>query len=201
MTVMHDGDHLTAEIRRSSLGIMTLGNDPIEELAAGAELHDEVDRVAVLVGALELDDVAVTGQMMHDLHLAPDVLHVIVVDELPSGDGFAGELLLGLFVSHEVGDAELTAAELAAEGVGGPDVLHGLPEDPAGAGGGGGWRCLWFGRGGSGRGGIWREHLNEAVGGAVGPGIGMGFAGGAAAAAHFESVKEGSWDRERPKDW
>lgn len=158
--------------------------------------------MAVLVRALELDDVAMTGQMMHDLHLAPDVLHVIVVDELPSGDGFAGELLLGLFVSHEVGDAELTASELAAEGVGGPDVLHGLPEDPADAGGGGGWRCLWFGRGGAGRGGIWREDLNEAVGGAVGPGMGMGFASGAAAAAHFESVNGGpTTDLRTGKDW
>lgn len=192
MTVMHDGDDLTAEIRRSSLGVMAFSDDPIEELAAGAELHDEVDGVLILVSSLELDDVAMAGEVVHDLDLTADVFDVVVVDELAGGDGFAGELLLVVLVGDEVGDAELAAAELAAKGVGGADVFHGAAEDAAdgrrgGSSGGCGWVGLGFGWGG----GIGREDPNAAVRGAVlarircGGVLGGGQGAAAAVVAHF----------------
>jgi len=40
--VHHRGD-LAAEVGGGALGVMALGDDPVEELAAGAELHDEID--------------------------------------------------------------------------------------------------------------------------------------------------------------
>jgi len=125
---------LAAEVGGGALGVVALGNDPVEELAAAAELHDEVNGVAVLVSALELHDVAVAGEVVHDLHLSPDILQVVAVDEFGRGDGFARELLFGVFVGHKVCHAELAAAQFAAEGVGGADVLHGPAQDPANGG-------------------------------------------------------------------
>lgn len=86
VAIVHDGDDLAADYGGGALGVVTAGDDPIKELAAGAELHDEVDGVAVLEGALELDNVAVASEVMHDLDLPPDVFDVIAVDELASGD-------------------------------------------------------------------------------------------------------------------
>jgi len=75
--------------------------------------------------------------VVHDLHLPAHVLDVVAVDELPRGDGLAGEALAGLPVRDEVGDPELAPAELAPEGVGRADVLHGAAQHPPHPGGGG----------------------------------------------------------------
>lgn len=107
---MHDRHDLPAESRGGALRVMAFGDDPVEELAASAELHDEIDGVAVLVGAFELDNVSVSSEVVHDLDLATNVLDVVAVDELAGGDGLAGELLAGLLVGDEVGNAELAAA-------------------------------------------------------------------------------------------
>lgn len=87
--------------------------------------------MAVLVGAAELDDVAVTREVVHDLHLPLHILDVIAVDELPRGDGLAGEALARSLVRDEVGDPELSPAELAAEGVGRAHVLHRASQNAA----------------------------------------------------------------------
>lgn len=83
---MHHRHDLAAGIGGGALGVVALGDNPVKELAAGAEFHDEIDGVAVLVGALELHDVAVAGEVVHDLDLAPDVVDVIAVHELARGD-------------------------------------------------------------------------------------------------------------------
>jgi hypothetical protein len=124
VTAVHDGDDLAAEHSGGALSVVSLGEDAFEDIPALAELHDEVDRVAVLVGAPELDDVAVSREVVHDLHLPADVFDVVAVDELPGGDGLAGEALPRLAVRDEVGDPELAPPELAAEGVSGAHVLH-----------------------------------------------------------------------------
>lgn len=95
---------------RSALGVVSAGDDAVEELATLAELHDEVDVVGVLVGGVEADEVGVVGEGGHDLDLAADVLDVYGGSELALGDGLAGEGLSGLAVGAEVGDAELAAA-------------------------------------------------------------------------------------------
>jgi len=128
VAAVDDGDYLAAERRGGALGVVAPGDDAVEELPSLAELHDEVDRVAVLVGAPELDDVAVAREVVHDLHLPAHVLDVVAVDELPRGDGLAGEALAGLPVRDEVGDPELAPAELAPEGVGRAHVLHRPPQ-------------------------------------------------------------------------
>lgn len=119
---MHDGDDLPAERGGGPLGVVALGDDPVEELPALAELHDEVDGVAVLVHVPELDDVAVAGEVVHDLDLAADVVGVVAAEELAGRDGLAGVAAARAEVGGEDGDAELAPAELAAEGVEGADV-------------------------------------------------------------------------------
>lgn len=131
VAAVDDGDNLPAQGGSGSLGIMSLGDDPIEELAALAQFHDEIDGVAVLEGASQLDDVPVAGEVVHDLDLAADVVHVVVVEELAGGDGLAGQLLMGLLVGHKVGHPELTTAQLPAKAVEGPDVRHGTVKDAA----------------------------------------------------------------------
>lgn len=102
---------------RCALGVVSTGDDAVEELATLAELHDEVDVVGVLVGGVEADEVGVVGQGGHDLDLAADVLDVYGSAELALGDGLAGEGLSGLAVGAEERDAELAAAELSAEDI------------------------------------------------------------------------------------
>lgn len=118
VAVMHHGHDLPAEVGGGSLGVVALSYDAVEEFAAGTQLHNQIDRVAVLVCALKLHNVSMAGQVVHDLNLSPNVLDVIAVYELARGYGFASELLLRLLVSHQVGHAELAPTQFAPEDVG-----------------------------------------------------------------------------------
>lgn len=113
--------------------------------------------------------------MVHDLHLSSHIIDVVAGNQLPSGDGLAGEEVVGVFVSDEVGNTELASAELAAEDVGGSEVGEGVAEDAAdrlfggvvgevGGGGGGGRR----------RGGRGREDGDGGGGWGIGGGGGVG---------------------------
>ncbi|TQE10046.1 hypothetical protein C1H46_004336 [Malus baccata] len=96
---------------------MPLLDDPIKQLAAGTELHDEVHEDGVLVGALDLDDAGVLGEVVHDLNLPPDVVVVLLAEELALGDGLAGVVGAGGLVGAEVGGAELSLAQFLAHQV------------------------------------------------------------------------------------
>jgi hypothetical protein len=118
---LHDG---AQQGRGGALRVLALGDDAVGELAAGAELHDEVDVVLVLVGAPEADDVGLAGEVVHDLHLAPDVVHVLPARQLPLRDGLARQLLPGGLVRAQVRDAELAAPQLLAHRERRAHVLH-----------------------------------------------------------------------------
>jgi hypothetical protein len=105
------------EVRRLSLAVMAALYDAVEQLAARAELHDDVDVLLVLVGALDGDDVPVAGEVVHDLDLAAHVLDVLPCDELALGDGLAGVVGPRGEVRAVVGGAELPLPELAPERV------------------------------------------------------------------------------------
>ncbi|URD86433.1 hypothetical protein MUK42_28199 [Musa troglodytarum] len=96
---------------------MPLRHDPVEQLPTLAQLHHEVHGVRVLVRGAEPHDVGVVRQSGHDGHLPPHVLDVDGGPQLALRDGLAGQRLPRLLVGAEVGDAELAAAELAAEHV------------------------------------------------------------------------------------
>lgn len=138
-------------------------------------------RIGDTVRLISREEIPVAGQMVHDLDLAADVLDVIPVDELAGGDGLAGELLLRLLVRDQVRHAELAAAELAAEDVGGADVLHRPAEDAAGGRGGGGGGRRVRGTGGPGGGGPDVEAVGVGGGGG-GAAVGIGGARRAAVA-------------------
>lgn len=121
-----------------ALAVVPALDDPVEELAAAAQFHDDVHAEGVLVGALDGDDVLVAREVVQDLDLPPHVLHVLLRDELPLGDGLAGVLGAGGELGAEVGGAELALPELAPKGIEVADVGGGVPEDvTAGAGAGG----------------------------------------------------------------
>jgi hypothetical protein len=91
------------------------GDDPVEELASLAELHDEVHGVLVLVGGAEADDVGVRRHVAHDVHLPAHVLHVHGRAQLALGDGLARVARPRGGLRAQVRDAELAAAQLAAQ--------------------------------------------------------------------------------------
>ncbi|BAT12872.1 Os11g0171601, partial [Oryza sativa Japonica Group] len=114
---LDDGDDGADELRGGALGVVALGDDAVEELAAGAELHDDVDEQRVLVGAADADDVGVLGEVVHDLDLAPHVLVVLPAQQLPLGDGLARELAAARLVHAQVRRPELPLPELLPDAV------------------------------------------------------------------------------------
>jgi len=50
---LHDLHNRPSDSGSSALGVVTASDDPVEELAALAELHDEVNRIVVLTGFAE----------------------------------------------------------------------------------------------------------------------------------------------------
>jgi hypothetical protein len=123
---VHDAERVAAfdhandrsdELRGGTLGVVALGDDAVEELAAGAELHDEVHEEGVLVGAADADDVGVLGEVVHDLDLAPHVLVVLPAQQLALGDGLA-RVLGAVGLAHAlVRGAELPLPQLLPDAV------------------------------------------------------------------------------------
>ncbi|BAT16064.1 Os12g0169950 [Oryza sativa Japonica Group] len=117
-----DPDDGPDEQRGGALGVVALGDDAVEELAAGAELHDDVDEQRVLVGAPDADDVWVLGEVVHDLDLAPHVLVVLPAQQLPLGDGLA-RVLAAVGLPHaQVRGPELPLPQLLPDAVVVPHV-------------------------------------------------------------------------------
>jgi hypothetical protein len=114
---LHNPDDGLYELRGLALAVVALGNDAVEELAAGTELHDDVDEERVLVGAANAHDVWVLGEMVHDLDLAVHVLVVLAAQQLALGDGFARVLGAVSLVHALVRGAELPLPQLLADAV------------------------------------------------------------------------------------
>lgn len=110
---LDDPDDDPREIRGLALGEVAPLDDPVEELASLAELHDDVDVDLVLVGPFNGDDVPVPAKVVHDLDLAAHVLDVLLGDELALRDGLAREPGARGELRAEVGRPELALPELA----------------------------------------------------------------------------------------
>ena len=76
---------------------MSFGNNPIEELPASAELHNQINRMPVLEHGYKLHNILVASEMMHYLNFSPHVLDIVFAVEFPRGDGLAGELAVSWF--------------------------------------------------------------------------------------------------------
>jgi len=105
-----------------ALGVVAARDNSVEELAALAELHDEVNGIVVFEGVLEPDDVGVFGQVPHDLHLPPHILDINGGSQFLLRYRFARQLLLRLLVTAQVRDAELPSAQLPAQIIAQPNV-------------------------------------------------------------------------------
>lgn len=74
-------DHTNNRLHQLSsllLTVMALLHDAVEELAAAAQLHDQMHEHVVLEGALDPHDARVFGEMVHDLDLPPHVVAVFL---------------------------------------------------------------------------------------------------------------------------
>jgi hypothetical protein len=110
---LHDADDDARDLGGLALGEVPPVDDAVEELAALAELHHDVDVERVLVGALDGDDALVAGEVVHDLDLAPHVVDVLGGEQLALGDGLAGEGGARGQLRAQVRGAELPLPELA----------------------------------------------------------------------------------------
>nr|GMD12876.1 Os05g0491800 [Ipomoea batatas] len=114
-----DGLHNGSQQRcGGAFGVMPLRDDAVEELSAGAQLQNQMLRVLVLVGSLELHDVLLTRQVVHDLNLPPHVLNILLVHQLPLRDGLARKLFARFLVSAKVGHPELPPPQLLPDACG-----------------------------------------------------------------------------------
>jgi hypothetical protein len=128
-THLHDLDDGAHDAGGGALGVVPPGDDAVEELAALADLHDEVHGVRVLERLAQAHHVGVGRHRPHDGHLPPHVLHVHAAAELALADGLARQQLAGGRVGAPPGHAELAAPQLLADRV--------PPEKLLGAGVGG----------------------------------------------------------------
>lgn len=86
MTIVNNSYHLPANSSSSSLGIVSFSNYPVKKLAAGTKFHDEMNMVFILESSFKLNDIPVTGKVMHDLNFTADVVDIVLVDEFPCSD-------------------------------------------------------------------------------------------------------------------
>uniref|UniRef100_A0A804LJV8 Uncharacterized protein n=1 Tax=Zea mays TaxID=4577 RepID=A0A804LJV8_MAIZE len=126
MAELDDHDDGAGDIGGGALGVVPLRDDAVQELAALAELHDEVDGALVPARLPQGHDARALGQVAHDGHLPAHVLHVDGRPQLALGDGLAGEQLLGVPIHTQVCHPELPAVELPVQ-----DVLVIDPDDLA----------------------------------------------------------------------
>lgn len=89
--------------------------DPVEQVGAGAEVHDHVRPRVVLVHGVHLDDARVArGGQLGQLGLELRELPVEVVGQLRAVDGLDGEGLAGGARRAAVDHAEAAAPDLLA---------------------------------------------------------------------------------------
>lgn len=64
MTDMNYIDYLSTNPRSFLLGVASFLQDPVEKLPAGAQFHDQMHVPVVLIRAVKLHDVGLTGKML-----------------------------------------------------------------------------------------------------------------------------------------
>ena len=70
MAILYRYDDLAQRCLGLLLGIVVFGNDAIEELSAGHEVHDQVDVVLAVEDFLHADYIGMVGELQDlDLHL------------------------------------------------------------------------------------------------------------------------------------
>nr|GMC96782.1 hypothetical protein PanWU01x14_046150 [Ipomoea batatas] len=96
----------------SSFSVMAFGDDPIEELAALAELHQKIHSLLVFKHILVANNIGVFRQMAHDLHLPPHILHIDLRPQLALRYLLTRHDLPRFLVRAQIRHAELPPPEL-----------------------------------------------------------------------------------------
>ncbi|BAS94457.1 Os05g0467150, partial [Oryza sativa Japonica Group] len=114
---LHDLDDGARDRRRRALRVVAPGDDAVEQLPSLAQLHDEVHGAVVLARLPQRHDAGAPGQVPHDGHLPPHVLHVHGRPQLPLRDRLAREELPRAPVHAQVRHPELAAPQLPVQRV------------------------------------------------------------------------------------
>lgn len=121
---VNDGEDVPAHGSGLPLGVAPLGRDAVEQLAAGAELHDEVHVVVVLVRAPELRDVGLPAEVLQDGDLPAHVVHVGAPHQLPLRHRLARVPVPRRALRAQVRRPELPAPQLPVQLVQRPHAHH-----------------------------------------------------------------------------
>lgn len=105
------------KLRGFCLGVAFPLHNPVEELAAFTQLHDEMHAGLVFEDIHQLHDVGMAREEAHDLNLASHVLDILDAEEVGFGDGLTSKRQAGAPVCASASDAELPATKLGAEKV------------------------------------------------------------------------------------
>lgn len=111
--------NLPENLGRFQLGVAPLGNNPIKKLAAGAQLHDQMQILAVLISTLEFDYIGLARQVLQNQNLPPHILNVLIRHQLSSRYGLARVFSARRFLCAQTSHAELASAQLLFEGING----------------------------------------------------------------------------------
>lgn len=89
MTGLNNSDNNFGQFCSLPLSVVTPLDDAIKQLTPRTKLHDNMNIEWILISALDGDNVLVTCQMVHYLNFPPNILHILLGNQLPLGDGFA----------------------------------------------------------------------------------------------------------------
>lgn len=117
MTSFDNANDNFGQLSGLPLGIMTSLDNPIKELTSGTKLHNNMDIKGILVSTLDGNNILMTGQMMHNLNLPPDILDILFGNKFPLGNRFASIFNRGGIVKSQKSSTELTLTELSAKSV------------------------------------------------------------------------------------
>lgn len=126
---MHNLHNDPKQRRGSTFGVMTFSNNPIKQLTTGAQLHNKMDGLFILISSFKLHNIRLSGQMVHYLYLSPHVFNILLVCKLPFGNRLACKGGVGGLVGAKMSDSKLTTSELFPDVVRGTNVFHRPTED------------------------------------------------------------------------
>lgn len=107
MASLNNPNNNPGQLSGPPLTVVSPLDNAVEELAAGAKLHNNMDIERILISTFDGDNVLVTSQMVHYLNLPPNILNILSGDQLPLRDRLAGVLGPRRVLDAQIGCPEL----------------------------------------------------------------------------------------------
>ena len=130
MTPLNHPNNGLDQLCSLSLTVMPPLHNPIKKLTSLTQLHDQMHKHGVLIGSPDPHHIWVLRQVVHYLNLPPHIIIVLLAEELPLWDGFAGIVVARGLVCAQKCCPKLPLTQLLTYGVQGSQVLGLVGEDP-----------------------------------------------------------------------